>query len=137
MLTQRIVDLLDADPSTLTVDTMPRLVEADPVAAGSLLAHDVPSEVVTAVLTRYADDEDLVEVARGHWNAPVAVKLTLPLWEVSGASMMAFFDAVQATDVEQRAVSDAVEPAMGHHVAGAETETLGQLWARIRPLDLS
>lgn len=137
MMTQRIADMLDDDPATLTVDTMLRLLDADPVAAGSLLSHDVPSEIVTAILARYPGDEGLAEAARGHWNAPVAVKLTLPLWELSSASMMFFLDGVKATEHEQRAVSDAVEEAFARHTAGQVTETLGALWDRIRPLDLT
>lgn len=137
MMTQRIADLLEGDTGHLPVDTMLRLVDADSVAAGLLLASDVPSEIVTAILARYPDDEGLVEAARGHWNAPVAVKLALPMWRLSGASMTVFFESVQATEAEQVQVSDGIEPAMEQHLAGRETETLGQRWDRIRPLDLS
>ena len=116
---------------------MLRLVGADPVAAGLLLAADVPSEIVAAILARYPDDEALDDAARGHWNAPVAVKLTVPMWRLSGASMTFFFESVHATDSEQVQVSDAIQPAMELHIAGRETETLGQVWARVRLLDFS
>lgn len=137
MMTQRMAHLLEGDTGHLPVDTMLLLVDADAVAAGLLLASDVPSEIVTAILARYPDDEALVEAARGHWNAPVAVKLTLPMWRLSGASMTLFFESVQATPAEQQRVSDAIEPAMERHLAGYKTETLGQVWDALRPPDLA
>lgn len=88
------------------------LVDADPVAAGSLLIRDVLSELITAVVARYPDDNGLVK-------SPAAVG-TLR-WRRARAAHR----------------HDAIQDAVAQHAAEQATETLGQLCDRIGPLDLS
>lgn len=108
----------------LPIDVMLAIVNRpDEYSAGLLLARDVPPEIVVAAVEAHPE---AAEHAWAHWCAPLAVKFSLPLSELVGASLMAFYTAVYATE-EERAAVDAL-------VVGGDTDrTLGDVWAGIRP----
>ncbi|NMR21679.1 hypothetical protein [Cellulomonas fimi] len=116
-----------ANNSALPLDAILLLLRRDdPVVAGLLLFHDVPTEVVIAIMEQFSGEEGLVRTAKWHANAPVAVKLTLPLAEVVGGSLESFFAMVRATSDERAVVHSAI--------VEEERVTLAEVWARARPV---
>lgn len=82
----------------------------------------------TEVLWALAGDSDLdPDVVADNWNAPVALKLSRPLWNMTRRSLEKFFLAVQAT-VEEREQVLELQGTLGPR----SKRLLGEVWGKIR-----
>jgi hypothetical protein len=87
----------------------------------------------------YPDDAVLMQIARGSWVAPVAVKLTTPLEWINDGGIEKFYAATRATPEEKAIVDAAFGEAHGslseREGAITDNRTLGDVWAIARPTE--